>query len=147
MNRNRSSCRRHIILRLRRLALDGRRGGWLEVQITGLCPDGTAHEMAGVIVFGVRDWGAFLGLVDLEPCRPEGLTSTRRCAAGPGRRRVRAGARPRLQAMIVVAGGTGTLGTRLVPRLAGQGLAVRVLTRDRARAQRLAGLERGGGRR
>ena len=42
--------------------------------------------------------------------------------------------------MIVVAGGTGTLGTRLVPRLAGQGLAVRVLTRDPARARHLAGL-------
>ena len=41
--------------------------------------------------------------------------------------------------MIVVAGGTGTLGTRLVPRLAGQGRAVRVLTRDPARAQHLAG--------
>ena len=41
--------------------------------------------------------------------------------------------------MIVVAGGTGTLGTRLVPRLAGQGLAVRVLTRDPARAEHLAG--------
>ena len=41
--------------------------------------------------------------------------------------------------MIVVAGGTGTLGTRLVPRLVGQGLAVRVLTRDPARAQHLAG--------
>ena len=41
--------------------------------------------------------------------------------------------------MIVVAGGTGTLGTRLVPRLAGAGLAVRVLTRDPARAQHLAG--------
>ena len=40
--------------------------------------------------------------------------------------------------MIVVAGGTGTLGTRLVPRLAGQGLAVRVLTRDPARARHLA---------
>ncbi len=40
--------------------------------------------------------------------------------------------------MIVVAGGTGTLGTRLVPRLAGQGLAVRVLTRDPSRAQHLA---------
>ena len=37
--------------------------------------------------------------------------------------------------MIVVAGGTGTLGTRLVPCLAGAGLAVRVLTRDPARAQ------------
>jgi uncharacterized protein YbjT (DUF2867 family) len=42
--------------------------------------------------------------------------------------------------VIVVAGGTGTLGTRLIPRLAGAGLAVRVLTRDPARAQRLAGL-------
>jgi NADH dehydrogenase len=41
--------------------------------------------------------------------------------------------------VIVVAGGTGTLGTRLLPRLAGQGLAVRVLTRDPARAQHLAG--------
>ena len=41
--------------------------------------------------------------------------------------------------MIVVAGGTGTLGARLVPRLAGQGLAVRVLTRDPARADHLAG--------
>jgi NADH dehydrogenase len=41
--------------------------------------------------------------------------------------------------VIVVAGGTGTLGARLVPRLAGRGLAVRVLTRDRARAQHLAG--------
>ena len=39
--------------------------------------------------------------------------------------------------MIVVAGGTGTLGTRLIPRLTGQGLAVRVLTRDPARAARL----------
>ena len=41
--------------------------------------------------------------------------------------------------MIVVAGGTGTLGARLVPQLAGQGRAVRVLTRDPARAQHLAG--------
>jgi uncharacterized protein YbjT (DUF2867 family) len=41
--------------------------------------------------------------------------------------------------VIVVAGGTGTLGTRLVPRLAAQGLALRVLTRDPARAQHLAG--------
>jgi NAD(P)-dependent dehydrogenase (short-subunit alcohol dehydrogenase family) len=41
--------------------------------------------------------------------------------------------------VIVVAGGTGTLGTRLAPRLAGQGLAIRVLTRDPARARHLAG--------
>jgi NADH dehydrogenase len=42
--------------------------------------------------------------------------------------------------MIVIAGGTGTLGRQLVPRLAGQGPVVRVLTRDPARAQHLAGL-------
>jgi len=41
--------------------------------------------------------------------------------------------------VIVVAGGTGILGTRLVPRLAGRGLAVRVLTRDPVRARHLAG--------
>ncbi len=41
--------------------------------------------------------------------------------------------------MIVVAGGAGTLGTRLVPRLAGAGLTVRVLTRDPDRAWHLAG--------
>jgi uncharacterized protein YbjT (DUF2867 family) len=41
--------------------------------------------------------------------------------------------------VIVVAGGTGTLGTRLVPRLTAQGQAVRLLTREPARAQHLAG--------
>jgi NADH dehydrogenase len=41
--------------------------------------------------------------------------------------------------VIVIAGGTGTLGTRLVPRLTAAGLAVRVLTRDPARARHLAG--------
>ncbi len=41
--------------------------------------------------------------------------------------------------MIVVAGGTGLLGTRLVPLLAGQDLAVRVLTRDPDRAEHLSG--------
>ena len=39
--------------------------------------------------------------------------------------------------MILVAGGTGTLGTRLVGLLAERGEQVRVLTRDRARAARL----------
>lgn len=41
--------------------------------------------------------------------------------------------------MIVVAGGTGRLGTLVVRRLRGRGLPVRVLTRDRARAAHLAG--------
>jgi uncharacterized protein YbjT (DUF2867 family) len=41
--------------------------------------------------------------------------------------------------MIAVAGGTGRLGSRVVRRLAVAGLEVRVLTRDPARAQHLAG--------
>jgi uncharacterized protein YbjT (DUF2867 family) len=41
--------------------------------------------------------------------------------------------------MILVAGGTGRLGTRVVERLAGRGVSVRVLTRDRTRAAHLAG--------
>jgi NADH dehydrogenase len=40
--------------------------------------------------------------------------------------------------MIVVAGGTGTLGQRLVPRLVERGLRVRVFTRDASRARGLA---------
>lgn len=42
--------------------------------------------------------------------------------------------------MIVVAGGAGVLGTRLVRRLAARGLPVRVVTRDSSRAAHLAGL-------
>lgn len=41
--------------------------------------------------------------------------------------------------MIVVAGGTGTLGARLVPRLCAHGQTVRLLTREPARAQHLVG--------
>ena len=41
--------------------------------------------------------------------------------------------------MILVAGGTGRLGTALVTRLAGRGVPVRVLTRDPARAAHLSG--------
>ena len=41
--------------------------------------------------------------------------------------------------MILLAGGTGRLGTLLVRRLAARGLDVRVLTRDAARARHLAG--------
>jgi NADH dehydrogenase len=40
--------------------------------------------------------------------------------------------------VIAVAGGTGRLGTRVVQRLAARGVEVRVLTRDRARAQHLS---------
>jgi NADH dehydrogenase len=41
--------------------------------------------------------------------------------------------------MILIAGGTGRLGTLVVRRLVGRGLEVRVLTRDPARARHLAG--------
>ena len=41
--------------------------------------------------------------------------------------------------MILVAGGTGRLGTRVVSRLAARGLDVRVLTRDPSRARHLGG--------
>jgi|SRR5579884_272499 len=41
--------------------------------------------------------------------------------------------------MILIAGGTGRLGSDLVKRLAGRGHEVRILTRDPARAERLAG--------
>jgi NADH dehydrogenase len=44
-----------------------------------------------------------------------------------------------MNGMILVAGGTGTLGTRLVPLLAARGARVRVLTRDPARARHLEG--------
>jgi uncharacterized protein YbjT (DUF2867 family) len=104
--------------------------------MTGTRRDGTGHQMAGVVVFGVRDghfsWARFY----LEPVQAGGADATEAV-----RRHVRAGSRAgaRLPAVIVVAGGTGTLGTRLVPRLAEAGLTVRVLTRDPARARHLAG--------
>lgn len=41
--------------------------------------------------------------------------------------------------MLLIAGGTGRLGTRVVRLLAGRGLALRVLTRDPARAEQLRG--------
>ena len=43
--------------------------------------------------------------------------------------------------MILVAGGTGVLGTRVVRLLGERGLQVRVLTRERSRAAHLAGVE------
>jgi uncharacterized protein YbjT (DUF2867 family) len=41
--------------------------------------------------------------------------------------------------MILIAGGTGTLGARVVPLLTARGLEVRILTRDPARAEHLRG--------
>lgn len=110
---------------------------WSEWEMTGTRRDGSVHQMAGVIVFGVRDglfsWARFY----LEPVQADAADAEQAV-----RRHVRAAwafAFGRGPPVIVVAGGTGTLGTRLVPRLAGAGLAVRVLTRDPARAASLAG--------
>ncbi len=41
--------------------------------------------------------------------------------------------------MILIAGGTGTLGSRIVPLLTARGLSVRILTRDVSRAEHLLG--------
>src|SRR5215208_272632 len=43
------------------------------------------------------------------------------------------------KAMILIAGGTGTLGTQVVRLLTARGLEVRILTRDPARAEHLRG--------
>ena len=78
-----------------------------------------------------------------DPVQPQAPGQQPR-QGGSGRQRGCAPAHPvrsrihvRIAPVIVVAGGTGTLGSRLVPRLAEAGLAVRVLTRDLARARYL----------
>ena len=54
---------------------------WSEWEMTGTRRDGTAHQMAGVIVFGVRD-GQFAGPGSTwSPCRPAGRTPARQCAS------------------------------------------------------------------
>ena len=61
---------------------------WSEWEMAGTRRDGTAHQMAGVVVFGVRDgtfaWARFY----LEPVRPGGadvneVLRQRVHAAGP----------------------------------------------------------------
>ena len=74
-----------------------------------------------------------------------------RAGPGGGRRRRRRGGPPpgqgRRPLVILVAGGTGRLGTLVVRRLADRGLDVRVLTRDPTRAEHLAGGSRHRGHR
>jgi ketosteroid isomerase-like protein len=45
---------------------------WSEWEMSGTCPDGTTHQMAGVVIFGVRGgrftWARFY----LEPVRTDG---------------------------------------------------------------------------
>lgn len=83
------------------------------------------------VLGGVGDLVAGLAGPFPSACRvvaPFGVDGPRVCAAD----------QRRLPAVIVIAGATGTLGARLVPRLTGHGLRVRVLTRDPARAHHLA---------
>src|SRR5438067_2717252 len=60
-------------------------------------------------------------------------------AGRTGWRRYRRGGSRTAHSMILVAGGTGHLGTELIPLLTGRRLPVRVLTRDAARARRAVG--------
>ena len=80
--------------------------------------------MRGVIVFGVDDGVARWARFYLEPVVDDADTVDDA---------VRAAGRP----MILVAGGSGRLGTLVVKRLADRGLDVRVLTRDPSRARHL----------
>src|SRR5438034_5783379 len=97
-------------------------------------PDGWRGRVRG-------RWRA-LHLGPVLPRGRRGRGARRQCGGAPARRgrcRAATGNRRGITAMIVVAGGTGLLGTRLVPPLAGQDLAVRVLTRDPDRAEHLIG--------
>jgi ketosteroid isomerase-like protein len=62
---------------------------WSEWQMTGTRRDGTAHQMAGVVVFGIRDgqfsWARFY----LEPVQAGGADADEAV-----RQQVQAGARP-----------------------------------------------------
>ena len=84
---------------------------WTEWDMTGTRPDGSAHHMAGVIVFGVGDDMVQRARFYLEPVDEASL----------GRRRRRA--RPGGPTVILVAGGTGRLGRLVVHRLCAFGLA------------------------
>ena len=97
---------------------------WSEWQMSGTRRDGADHLMRGVIVFGVSqgraDWARFY----LELVQQDDKQSIDSAVGGPAR-----GA-----AVILVAGGTGRLGSLLVAGLTGLGEPVRVLTRNPERA-------------
>ena len=77
----------------------------------------------------------------LLPRAGSGRRRERRCRGSPAGRCRRPAATASLNgaAMILVAGGSGRLGTLIVRRLEARGLRVRVLTRDRRRAAHLEG--------
>ena len=60
---------------------------WSEWEMSGLRPDGTAHLMRGVIIFGVRDGKAAWARFYLEPVEVAGGdvdAAIARASAGPG---------------------------------------------------------------
>ena len=85
-----------ITARVLRRALDGD-VMWSEWEMTGTRRDGTAHQMAGVILFGVRDgrfsWARFYlepvqaGGADVNEAVRQHVRAGRRASAGPGSRR------------------------------------------------------------
>jgi hypothetical protein len=86
---------------------------WWEWEMSGTRVNGIAQQVAGVILFGVRD-GRFPGPGSTwSRCR-------RRARRQPGSApppQARCQAAVRIRGMIAIAGGTGTLGTRRVSRL------------------------------
>ena len=95
---------------------------WTEWELSGTRRDGAHHAMAGVIIFGVSRGRIASGPVLPRARGADERRRERRSAAGD------AGTHP----MILVAGGTGTLGREIVARLTSAGRDVRVLTRDAA---------------
>ena len=93
-----------VTRRRRAVAIDGDTV-WSEWEMRGTRRDGSAHLMRGVILFGVSDGRASLGALLPRAGRREHGRRRRRGAA-PGH------AATRRTAVILVAGGTGTLGTR-----------------------------------
>jgi ketosteroid isomerase-like protein len=104
-----------------RVAVDGDTV-WSEWEHRGTRPDGSAHVMRGVVIFGVTGGVARGRFYPRAGARGRGRRGDtfRRRQPGSWSRRV-----------ILVAGGPAGLGTLLVGRLVGRGEPVRVLTRAR----------------
>ena len=114
--------------RLPRMAVDGDTI-WTEWDMSGTRRDGAAFLMRGVAIFGVAEgrlaWVRFY----LEP-----VEETSGDVNAPPRWRALPRSAPafRGKVMILVARGTGTLGTQIVPLLSARDGGVRVLTRGLA---------------
>ena len=105
---------------------------WSEWTLTGTRGDGESHEMRGVIIFAVADELIRAARFYLEPVEHDSGTvddAISRSHLDP--------LRPGID-VILVAGGTGLLGRRIVQQLSVRGETVRVLTRDPRRAEPLS---------